>query len=117
MEAIDEDSNEEEFSTDPDPQIKEENESSEENPNRSNSDQQMESSSKIGSPSKKINLENQSTVPLIEKTPGEESISGGDSSRTNLGLGQTNVSPSPIRKAKTSLVESKSSKSDLRQIC
>jgi hypothetical protein len=76
MEAIDEYSNEEEFSTDPDPQITEENLSLEEIPNRSNSDQQVEPPSKIGSPSKETILEDQFTAPLKVKTPGEEAISG-----------------------------------------
>ena len=110
MEFIDEDSTIEEFSTDPDPQITEENLSLEENPNRSNSDQQVEPPSKIGSPSKETILEDQITAPLIDKTPGEDSISGGGSFKTNLGLGQTKVSPSPIRTPKITQVESKSSK-------
>jgi hypothetical protein len=109
MEAIDEYSNKEEFSTDPDPQITEEKLSLEEIPNRSNSDQQVESPSKIGSPVKEIILENQITVPLIENTPGEESISGGDSFRTNLGLlGQTNPKITQVESNHLNLIQSSS---------
>jgi hypothetical protein len=67
----------------------------------------VKSPSKIDSLQEKIILKSQSTVPLTAITPSEESISGGIDLKANLGLGETTVSPSPIRNPKITQAVSK----------
>jgi hypothetical protein len=67
----------------------------------------VKSPSGIDSLQKKIILKSQSTVPLTAITPCEESVIEGDDLMANLGLGETTVSPSPIRNPKITQAVSK----------
>jgi hypothetical protein len=108
MDTIDENSVEEEFSTDPDINMTEEDSTLNEDEDPSNLEQQVKSPSKIDSLHEEIILKSQSTAPLTAITPSEESVSGGDDLKANLGLGETSVSPSPIRNLKITQAVSKS---------
>ena len=108
MDTIDEYSVEEELSTDPDINITEEDPTLNEDEDPSNLEQRVKSPSRIDSLQKEIILTSQSTVPLTAITPCEESVSGGDDLKANLGLGETTVSPSSIRNLKITQAVSKS---------
>jgi hypothetical protein len=107
MDTIEEYSNEEEFSTNPDPQITEDYPTLEEDQYQSKEDHQVESPSRIGSPQKDKLLEHHSAVPLTEIAPCEEHVSRGEEIKANLRLRQTTVSPSSIRNLKISQVVTK----------
>jgi hypothetical protein len=91
MDTIDEYSVEEEFSTDPDIEITEEELTSNEDQDLYKLVERVKSPSKIDSLQKEIILKCQPTVPLTAITPCEESVSGGDDLRANLGLEKINT--------------------------
>jgi hypothetical protein len=104
MDTIDEYSVEEEFSTDLDNEITEEDPTFNKDEDQSKLELRVKSQSRIDSLQKEIILKNQPTVPLTTITPCEESVSEGDYLRANLRLGEINVSPSPIRNPKISQI-------------
>jgi hypothetical protein len=108
MDTIDENSIEEEFSTDPDVNITEEDSSLNEDEDPSKLKQLVNSPSKIDSINEEIILKSQSTVPSTAITPSEESVGGGDDLEANLGLKGKSFSPSPTRKLKITQDVSKS---------
>ena len=108
MDKIDNYSIEEEFSTDPDVNITEEDSTLNENEDQSELEQLVKSPSKIDSINEEIILKSQSTVPSTAITPSEESVGGGDDLEPNLGLGGKSFPSLPTRKLEITQEVSKS---------